>query len=123
MGPIFKRIIEYKRNRYNQHKEITEKISKSLGKFNTENDDLDAVIDQGDEETVTYAIVKQQEELQVKLDKLINKAKERVNIRKTYRLEFDGFDSLESDNPAASGLKSDIRSLKALLLNRRSFPI
>ncbi|KAI8889694.1 hypothetical protein K501DRAFT_329134, partial [Backusella circina FSU 941] len=125
MGPIFQRIIEYKRNRYNQHKHITEKMNKSLGKFNSENDDLDAVIDQGEEETVTDALVKHQRELQMKLEKLISKAKERVNIRKTYRLD-GGFELLadsESSNAAASGLKSDIRSLKALLLNRRSFPI
>lgn len=117
---------------------------KSLKSYQNENDDLDAVIDQGDEKTVVEALVKHQAELSSKLDKLVEQSRERILKAldiKTYRnlkLDIDGFkESLSpsdsfgfshthylrnSDSPAVSGLKSDIRSLKAVLLNRRNFP-
>lgn len=148
IAPIFNRIAEYQRNRYIEHKEVADKLAKSIKKFNTENDDLDALIDQGEEATVSDALIKQQTELSTKIDKLIAASRERVSSvlkQKTYtdfRSELTSFRNVvtadspfnsyasysphynrhHNDSPAVSGLKSDIRSLKAVLLNRRNFP-
>lgn len=119
-----------------------DKLLKSLKSYQNENDDLDAVIDQGDENTVVDALVKHQDELTSKIDKLVEKSRERLsqalNTYKDFKSDIDGFkESLvpsdtfgfahshymrNNDSPAVSGLKSDIRSLKAVLLNRRNFP-
>lgn len=115
-----------------------------------ENDDLDALIDQGDEDTVMDALVSRQTELSGRIDKLIISSRERIADtlkQKTYgdfRSDLTGlknaiqgnspystyasyaptshYNRNNSDSPAVSGLKSDIRSLKAMLLNRRNFP-
>lgn len=90
---------------------------------------MDAVIDQGDEATLTDALIKHQADLQTKLQQLAQTAKNRL-LKRTLGLDLDlvGFklalspsDMIRSDSPV-SGLKSDIRSLKAALLNRRNFP-
>ncbi|CEJ02789.1 hypothetical protein G6F70_005864 [Rhizopus microsporus] len=128
--PIFHRIADYKRTRYNQRRELADKLLDALKKHDSENDDLDAVIDQGDEPTLTDALIKHQADLQTKLQQLAQTAKSRL-LKRTLGLDLDlvGFklalspsDIIRSDSPV-SGLKSDIRSLKAALLNRRNFPI
>lgn len=128
---------------------MADKLAKSIKSFNTENDDLDALIDQGEEATVSDALIKQQTELSTKIDKLIAVSRERVSSvlkQKTFtdfRSELTSFRNVittgdspyssyssytphynrhHNDSPAVSGLKSDIRSLKAVLLNRRNFP-
>jgi Sec7-like guanine-nucleotide exchange factor len=114
---------------------------------------LDALIDQGEEKTVTDALIKHQSELSKKIEKLKDTALDRVSIalkQSTYgdfRSEISNFRNIvvspsangdtyaayspshymrsqhsSSGSPAVSGLKSDIRSLKAVLLNRRNFP-
>ena len=106
------------------------------------------MIDQGEEETVSDALIKQQTELSTKIEKLVASSRERIATtlkQKTYddfRTELTSFKNVitsdgndhstyasyarynrhKSDSPAISGLKSDIRSLKAVLLNRRNFP-
>lgn len=110
---------------------------------------MDALIDQGEEETVSAALIKQQTELSEKIERLVTTSKERISTslkQKTYsdfRTELTNFRNVvtsdsnplnnyasyaphynrhHNDSPAVSGLKSDIRSLKAVLLNRRNFP-
>jgi hypothetical protein len=105
---------------------------------------LDALIDQGDEKTVVDALVKHQTELSTKLDKLVQTSKEqllkRTGTYSDFRSELTSFRNVITNNPSdmyasyahyntsvngspvISGLKSDIRSLKAVLLNRRNFP-
>ncbi|GAA5817829.1 hypothetical protein MFLAVUS_011386, partial [Mucor flavus] len=149
IAPIFNRIAEYQRTRYNQRKEIADKLAKSIKSFHTENDDLDALIDQGDENTVVDALVKHQTDLSTKIEQLVAVSRERLAAQlkhKTYddfRTQLTGlrnvmndtnpynynsyhpgshFNRQGGDSPAVSGLKSDIRSLKAVLLNRRNFP-
>lgn len=145
-----KRIADYQRTRYNQRKEIVDKLSNSLKSFQLENDDLDAVIDQGDANTVMDALVSRQTELSSKIDQLIISSRERITDtlkQKTYNDFRSDLTSLKNvvqgnnpystyasyaptshynrnnnDSPAVAGLKSDIRSLKAVLLNRRNFP-
>ncbi|EPB87385.1 hypothetical protein HMPREF1544_05811 [Mucor circinelloides 1006PhL] len=150
IAPIFNRIAEYQRTRYNQRKEIADRLLKSIKSYNTENDDLDALIDQGEEKTVADALVKHHSDMSSKIDKLLETSRERISTAvkdKTYsnfRSELTSFRNVinsptsdntysayspshymrntSSDSPAVSGLKSDIRSLKAVLLNRRNFP-
>lgn len=150
IAPIFNRIAEYQRTRYNQRKEIADRLLKSIKSYNTENDDLDALIDQGEEKTVADALVKHHSDMSSKIDKLLETSRERIATAvkdKTYsnfRSELTSFRNVitsptsdntysayspshymrnaSSDSPAVSGLKSDIRSLKAVLLNRRNFP-
>ncbi|KAI8365672.1 peroxisomal membrane anchor protein conserved region-domain-containing protein [Choanephora cucurbitarum] len=143
--PIFNRIAAYQRTRYQERKEIADKVSKALQSFHTENDDLDALIDQGDEKTTCDALVKHQHQLQLKLDQLTQTAKGSLQkhlydpIRtpltdlKSTLMSLDPhygsttyssyYTSQTPSNPVVSGLKSDIRSLKAVLLNRRNFPV
>jgi hypothetical protein len=111
---------------------------------------LDALIDQGEEKTVADALVKHHSDMSNKIEKLLEISRERISIalkEKTYsnfRSELTSFRNVitsptsdntysayspshymrnaSSDSPAVSGLKSDIRSLKAVLLNRRNFP-
>lgn len=111
---------------------------------------MDALIDQGDENTVVDALVMRQTELSSKIDRLVATSRERITDtlkQKTYgdfRSDLTGFKNViqgnspyssyasyaptshfnrnTNDSPAISGLKSDIRSLKAVLLNRRNFP-
>ncbi|OBZ87148.1 Peroxisomal membrane protein PEX14 [Choanephora cucurbitarum] len=142
--PIFNRIAAYQRTRYQQRKEIADKLSKALRSFDTENDDLDALIDQGDEKTTCDALVKHQHQLQLKLDQLIQTAKGSLqqhlydpirtpltDLKSTLMsldphygsTTYSGYYTRQTpSNPVVSGLKSDIRSLKAVLLNRRNFP-
>lgn len=107
------------------------------------------MIDQGEEKTVVDALVKHQSELSSKIDKLVQTSKERLLKNKTdttysnFRSELTSFRSvitnnttgsdmhssyshynkgMNHDSAAVSGLKSDIRSFKAVLLNRRNFP-
>lgn len=150
IAPIFNRIAEYQRTRYNQRKGIADRLLKSIKSYNTENDDLDALIDQGEEKTVADALVKHHSDMSSKIDKLLETSRERIATAvndKTYnnfRSELTSFRNVitsptsdntysayspshymrnaSSDSPAVSGLKSDIRSLKAVLLNRRNFP-
>lgn len=150
IAPIFNRIAEYQRTRYNQRREIADRLLKSIKSYNTENDDLDALIDQGEEETVADALAKHHSDMSSKIDKLLETSRERIATvvkDKTYsnfRSELTSFRNVittptsdntysayspshymrnaSSDSPAVSGLKSDIRSLKAVLLNRRNFP-
>ncbi|CEP09418.1 hypothetical protein [Parasitella parasitica] len=150
IAPIFNRIADYQRTRYNQRTEIAERLLKSIKSYNTENDDLDALIDQGEEKTVADALVKHQSDMSDKIEKLINISRERIstalknNTYSGFRSELTNFRNVitspssdntysayspshymrtaSSDSPAVSGLKSDIRSLKAVLLNRRNFP-
>ncbi|GAN05928.1 peroxisomal membrane anchor family protein [Mucor ambiguus] len=150
IAPIFNRIAEYQRTRYNQRKEIADRLLKSIKSYNTENDDLDALIDQGEEKTVADALVKHHSDMSSKIDKLLETSRERIAAAvkdKTYsnfRSELTSLRNVitspssdntyssyspshymrntSSDSPAVSGLKSDIRSLKAVLLNRRNFP-
>ncbi|KAG2194410.1 hypothetical protein INT47_003121 [Mucor saturninus] len=150
IAPLLNRIAEYQRTRYNQRKEIADKLQKSLKSFCLENDDLDAVIDQGDENTVMDALASRQTELSSKIDTLIISSRERITDtlkQKTYsdfRSDLTSFKNVvqgtspyssyasyapgtsynrnNSDSAAVAGLKSDIRSLKAVLLNRRNFP-
>ncbi|KAL9552937.1 hypothetical protein MBANPS3_003520 [Mucor bainieri] len=150
IAPIFNRIAEYQCTRYNQRKEIADRLLKSIKSYNTENDDLDALIDQGEEKTVADALVKHHSDMSSKIDKLLETSRERITTvvnDKTYsnfRSELTSFRNVitsptsdstysayspshymrnaSSDSPAVSGLKSDIRSLKAVLLNRRNFP-
>lgn len=126
---------------------------KAIKSYNTENDDLDALIDQGEEKTVADALVKHQSELSNKIEQLKETARGRVSValkQNTYgdfRSTLTSFRNVvvapssndntyaayspshymrpthaSSDSPVVSGLKSDIRSLKAVLLNRRNFP-
>ncbi|KAI8991998.1 peroxisomal membrane anchor protein conserved region-domain-containing protein [Mycotypha africana] len=157
IGPIFNRIADYQRTRYVQRREMADKLLDLLTAFNTENDDLDALIDQGEEKTVSDALIKSQTELPIKLDTLRTTLKDRITAlfnekQKPYNALIANIDSFKDtlathtsgvdlsssntysytpyymrhnsnmDSPALSGLKSDIRSLKAVLLNRRNFP-
>ncbi|KAI9485292.1 MAG: peroxisomal membrane anchor protein conserved region-domain-containing protein [Benjaminiella poitrasii] len=155
ISPIFNRIAEYQRTRYNQHKEIADRLLKSLKDYHSQNDDLDALIDQGEEKTVMDAVVKHETELIDKLNKLIEISRAhlstalKTNTYGDFRSEIMDFrntlatsasyssadqnyysssasylrnNTYSSDSPAVAGLKSDIRSLKAVLLNRRNFP-
>lgn len=155
IAPIFNRIAEYQRTRYNQRKEIADRLLKSIKSYNTENDDLDALIDQGEEKTVADALVKHHSDMSSKVDKLLEISRKHISDAlkpKTYndfRSELTSFRNVitsststsdsngysayspsyyvrntasSSNSTAVSGLKSDIRSLKAVLLNRRNFP-
>lgn len=110
---------------------------------------MDVLIDQGDENSVVDALITRQTELSSKIDRLVTTSRERIADtlkQKTYgdfRSDLTGFKNViqgnspyssyasyatshfnrnNNDSPAVSGLKSDIRSLKAVLLNRRNFP-
>lgn len=104
-----------------------DKLLDSLSKYHSENDDLDAVIDQGDQDTLMDALVQHQADLNEKIQRLAQKAKDQLLGRKAYLdLNLIGIKLalLPQDTKIdLSGLKSDIRTLKAVLLNRRNFPI
>ncbi|KAG0744821.1 hypothetical protein G6F57_007051 [Rhizopus arrhizus] len=127
ISPVFNRIADYQRDRYNQRKQVVDKLLDSLSKYHSENDDLDAVIDQGDQDTLMDALVQHQADLNEKIQRLAQKAKDQLLGRKAYLdLNLIGIKLalLPQDTKIdLSGLKSDIRTLKAVLLNRRNFPI
>ncbi|CAO3677703.1 unnamed protein product [Rhizopus stolonifer] len=131
ISPILNQIAEYQRNRYNQRKEMADKLVTSLSNYHKENDDLDAVIDQGEEDTLMEALTKHQADLSTKLQKLTQQVKDRLIYRKASLnpnlTEIKSIlSSIETgvnsaDSPISS-FKSDVRTLKAILLNRRNFP-
>ncbi|KAI9267451.1 peroxisomal membrane anchor protein conserved region-domain-containing protein [Sporodiniella umbellata] len=131
LSPLLNQITEYQQNRYNQHRDLYDKLKNSLSKYHKENDDLDAVIDQGEEDTVMDALAKHQEELNTKLQELTQRTKERlINRKTTLDANTTAFKSMlysietgySASDPPISSFKSDVRTLKAIMLNRRNFP-
>ncbi|KAI8981459.1 peroxisomal membrane anchor protein conserved region-domain-containing protein [Pilobolus umbonatus] len=145
IAPVLKSITNCKRVRYNQHNEVATRLLKSIHHYKEGFDELDEVIDQGEEKTRLDAVGKQQSDLADKINKLSTTIRDRVQIiikdngysnMKTDLNNFryaatagdvypnypSNYTSASNQTLAVSGLKSEIRSIKAMLLNRRNFP-
>ncbi|KAI8370450.1 peroxisomal membrane anchor protein conserved region-domain-containing protein [Radiomyces spectabilis] len=139
ISPIFNSIAGYQRDRYNDHRAIAEKMEKVLrGK----KEDGESAEEEKEDGLTTLAA--QQKAMMESLNKLVNQAKSRVIKNKCHEGLRDSVEELrrvisKPDNmfsyssytsygsngeapPSVQSFKSDIRSLKGALLNRRNFP-
>ncbi|KAG0167937.1 hypothetical protein DFQ28_002880 [Apophysomyces sp. BC1034] len=137
MAPVFSNIALFQRDRYNQQKAVADQIEEKLK-------EKDEGLEGEGEKSAIEALSEQQKQLAETLERVVARARTARENKTPYK-DFQGsltnlrnavsepavYSSLgsfsrvnsDSSSPAVQAFKSEVRSLKGALLNRRNFPL